>query len=278
MQDSPLQKQISSLKNKLKHVVKQHADHTTCININAHSIDAKVTNDNFTIFAGPCAIESHEQILTIAKFLSSKNISFLRGGAFKPRTSPYSFQGLGVEGLEYMQDAASKYGMITVSEVMDSMDVEVVSNYVDILQIGARNMQNYSLLKTVGKANKPVLLKRHFAATYEEFLLAAEYIMSYGNPNVILCERGIRTFESFTRNTLDLVAVPILQQITHLPIITDPSHGTGLKEIIPAVTKASKAIGANGVILEVHSAPESALSDKEQALNFDEFSNILPLI
>jgi len=278
MSNSPLQKQLANLRNKLKLVVKQHANHTTFINIKGHNISSKMSDDNFTVMAGPCAIESHEQILTIAKFLSSKNIHVLRGGAFKPRTSPYSFQGLGIKGLEYMQDAASKYGMITISEVMDSMDVEVVSNYVDILQIGARNMQNYSLLKTIGRTNKPVLLKRHFAATYEEFLLAAEYIMSNGNPNVILCERGIRTFEGFTRNTLDLVAVPVLQQITHLPIITDPSHGTGIKEIIPAVTKASKAIGANGVILEVHFDPDTALSDKEQALNFNEFSQILDVI
>ena len=228
--------------------------------------------------AGPCAIESQEQILTIAKYLSSKNVPILRGGAFKPRTSPYSFQGLGIKGLEYMQEAASTYGMLSVSEVMDSMDVEVVSNYVDILQIGARNMQNYSLLKTVGKTNKPILLKRHFAATYEEFLLAAEYILSHGNPNVILCERGIRTFESLTRNTLDLAAVPILQQVTHLPIITDPSHGTGIKEIIPAMTVASKAIGANGVIIEVHSDPENSLSDKEQALSFQEFDYIIKSI
>lgn len=275
---TPLQKQISSLKNKLKYVIKQDASHFTSINIKGLNISAGVSDNNFTIMAGPCAIESREQILEVAKFLSEKNIKVLRGGAFKPRTSPYSFQGLGIQGLEYMQEAAIKYGMITVSEVMDSMDVEVVSNYIDILQIGARNMQNYSLLKTVGKTNKPVLLKRHFSATYEEFLLAAEYIMSNGNPNVILCERGIRTFEQFARNTLDLVAVPILQQITHLPIIIDPSHGTGIKEIIPAVTKAGKAIGSNGVILEVHPEPIKALSDKEQALNFDEFNSVVSLV
>tara|TARA_R110000868_G_scaffold147070_1_gene368227 strand:- start:70 stop:903 length:834 start_codon:yes stop_codon:yes gene_type:complete len=275
---SLFQEQVKFLKKKLKFAARENSSHTTLINIKGYNISSEKHSDNFTVMAGPCAIESQEQILTIAKYLSSKNVPILRGGAFKPRTSPYSFQGLGIKGLEYMQEAASTYGMLSVSEVMDSMDVEVVSNYVDILQIGARNMQNYSLLKTVGKTNKPILLKRHFAATYEEFLLAAEYILSHGNPNVILCERGIRTFESLTRNTLDLAAVPILQQVTHLPIITDPSHGTGIKEIIPAMTVASKAIGANGVIIEVHSDPENSLSDKEQALSFQEFDYIIKSI
>lgn len=243
----------------------------TIIQIKDHAIGG----DHFVIMAGPCSIESRDQIMAIAKEVSSCGATVLRGGAFKPRTSPYDFQGLGEQGLKYMREAADKYGMLCISEVMDAEDVPMVERYVDILQIGSRNMQNFSLLKKIGKAKKPALLKRGLSATYKEFLMAAEYIISHGNPNVILCERGIRTFETHSRNTLDIAAVPILRELTHLPIIIDPSHGTGLRNIVTPMANAAVAVKANGLIVEVHTDPDNSISDATQTISPTMFSNLV---
>lgn len=227
-----------------------------------------------TIFAGPCAIEGREQIFQTAERVKACGGHILRGGAFKPRTSPYSFQGLGEEGLKLMKEAGDYYQLPIVSEVMDTREVELTSQYVDIIQIGSRNMQNYSLLREVGKANKPVLLKRGMAASIEDWLMAAEYIAAEGNDDIILCERGIRTFDTYTRNTLDLSVVPIIKQLTYLPIIVDPSHGTGRRELVAPMAKASIAAGADGIIVEIHPNPEVALSDGPQSLTFPEFEKL----
>ncbi|MHB8652332.1 MAG: 3-deoxy-7-phosphoheptulonate synthase [Terriglobia bacterium] len=227
------------------------------------------------VMAGPCSVESAEQIDTIASLLSTLGVRVLRGGAFKPRSSPYSFQGMGQQGLELMRSAADKYKMLVVSEVMDQTQIPVVLDYVDVVQVGARNMQNYNLLKELGKISKPVLLKRGISATLEELLLSAEYIMSGGNYNVVLCERGIRTFESYTRNTLDVSAIPVIQKISHLPIIADPSHGTGRRDKVPPMARASVAAGADGLLLEVHNDPEKALSDGAQSLYPAQFEKLM---
>ncbi len=233
------------------------------------------TDNQVIVMAGPCSIESEEQIETTAAQVAAAGGTVLRGGAFKPRTSPYEFQGLGEQGLQYMQNAAQKHNLLTVTEVMSLEQIELVASYIDILQIGARNMQNFNLLKAVAKAGKPVLLKRGQAATYNEFLLAAEYILSAGNPQVMLCERGIRTFETYTRNTLDLAAVPVLQALSHLPVIIDPSHGIGIRQFVPALARAAVAIGADGIIVEIHPDPEKALSDGPQSLTFPQFSEMM---
>ena len=235
----------------------------------------KIGNNDFVIIAGPCAVESREQIENIARYLSSLGIKILRGGAFKPRTSPYSFQGLGFEGLKYLRDVGERYDLKIVSEIMDPRDVEKACGYIDIYQVGSRNMQNFSLLKEVGKTNKPVLLKRGMSSTIKEWLMAAEYIAAEGNDKIILCERGIRTFENYTRNTLDLVSVPIIKSLSEYPILVDPSHGTGRRELILPVTKASLAIGADGVIIEVHPEPSKALSDGFQSLDFGGIRNLV---
>jgi 3-deoxy-7-phosphoheptulonate synthase len=227
------------------------------------------------IFAGPCAVESREQLLETATAVKAGGARILRGGAFKPRSSPYSFQGLGEEGLKMLRDISMETGLLVVTEVMDTRLVEMVSGYADMLQVGSRNMQNYPLLKEVGRLRKPVLLKRGMMATIEEFLLAAEYILNQGNEQVVLCERGIRTFETSTRNTLDLSAVPMLKRLCHLPVIVDPSHGTGLRWMVPAMAKAAIAAGADGLIIEVHYKPEEALSDGHQSLYPDEFVRLM---
>ncbi|AZR74253.1 chorismate mutase [Anoxybacter fermentans] len=227
------------------------------------------------MIAGPCAVESREQMKAVASELNRLGVSFLRGGAFKPRTSPYSFQGLGREGLRLMREVADEYGMKVVSEVMSAEQLELAEEYVDIFQIGARNMQNFELLKEVGNAKKPVLLKRGFMATLEELMLAAEYIYARGNTQIILCERGIRTFEHWTRNTLDLSAVPILKLKTHLPVIVDVSHSTGRKDIILPISKAALAAGADGLMVEVHNNPAIARSDAHQQLNLEEFASLM---
>jgi len=227
------------------------------------------------VMAGPCSVESAEQIDTIASLLSTLGVRVLRGGAFKPRSSPYSFQGMGQEGLELMRRAADKYKMLVVSEVMDQTQIPMVLEYVDVVQVGARNMQNYNLLKELGKISKPVLLKRGISATLEELLLSAEYIMSGGNYNVVLCERGIRTSESYTRNTLDVSAIPVIQKISHLPIIADPSHGTGRRDKVPPMARAAVAAGADGLLLEVHHDPEKALSDGAQSLYPAQFEKLM---
>lgn len=226
------------------------------------------------MIAGPCAVENEEQIYTISEFLSKKGVRFMRGGAYKPRTSPYSFQGLKQEGLELMRRAADDHGLAVVSEIMSASQLDEFVENVDILQVGTRNMQNYPLLRALGKINKPVLLKRGMSSTIEEWLLAAEYILSGGNEQVILCERGIRTFETATRNTLDIAAVPLVQQLSHLPVIVDPSQGTGVRDIVDPVSVAAIAAGADGLIIEVHNQPEEALSDGDQSIYLDQFETL----
>jgi 3-deoxy-7-phosphoheptulonate synthase len=227
------------------------------------------------IIAGPCAVESLEQITETAVSVRKSNAKILRGGAFKPRSSPYSFQGLGEEGLKMLREASNLTGMPFVTEVMDPRQIDMVCRYADMIQIGSRNMQNFSLLKEIGITRKPVLLKRGMMATIDEFLLAAEYILSQGNDQIVLCERGIRTFETSTRNTLDLSAVPMLKQRSPFPVIIDPSHGCGLRWMVPALSKAAVAVGADGLIIEVHYKPESALSDGKQSLSPDEFDKLM---
>lgn len=231
--------------------------------------------DTMTIMAGPCAVESEEQLLIIAKAVKEAGATVLRGGAYKPRTSPYSFQGLEEEGLKYMKTASDETGLATICEVTSAHAVESAVKYVSMLQIGARNMQNFELLKEVGKTGLPVLLKRGLAATIDEWLNAAEYIISAGNPNVALCERGIRTFETATRNTLDLSAVCVLKEKSHLPVIVDPSHATGVRRFVEPLAKAGIACGADGLMIEVHNDPSHALSDGPQSLNFEQFSSVM---
>lgn len=231
--------------------------------------------EEFVVIAGPCSVESEEQTMATARAVKAHGAKMLRGGVFKPRTSPYAFQGLGLAGLKILAKAREETGLPIVTEVLDPRDVSWVCEYADMLQIGARNMQNFSLLREVGKAHKPVLLKRGMHSTIEEWLMSAEYILAEGNPDVVLCERGIRTFETYTRNTLDLNAVPAAKGLTHLPVITDPSHGAGRVPLIGPMTLASAAAGADGVILEVHWKPEEALSDKDQALTPEVFGEIM---
>lgn len=228
--------------------------------------------EDFLLIAGPCSIESEEQMFKTAHAVKQAGANMLRGGAFKPRTSPYAFQGLGLKGLKILERAGKETGLPVITEVIDTRDVSWVCEYVDVLQIGARNMQNFSLLKEVGKTTKPVLLKRGMYSTLEEWLNCAEYILDAGNPNVILCERGIRTFETYTRNTLDLSAVPAIKELTHLPIIVDPAHATGKVSLIPSMSLAAVVAGADGLVVEVHHNPLEALSDKDQALRPHEFS------
>ncbi|WP_350342469.1 3-deoxy-7-phosphoheptulonate synthase [Proteinivorax tanatarense] len=227
------------------------------------------------IIAGPCAVESEKQMECIASFLHDHSVPILRGGAFKPRTSPYSFQGLQEEGLKILKKVSNKYNLITVSEAVDESSLELVANYCDIIQIGTRNMFNYQLLKKLGGYSNPILLKRGMSATIEEFLTAAEYIMASGNKNVVLCERGIRTFETYTRNTMDLNAVAAIRELTHLPIIVDPSHGTGRKSLVLPLSKAAIAVGGQGIMVEVHNNPSEALSDGAQSLDLSSFKNLL---
>ena len=237
-----------------------------------------IGGDGFSIVAGPCSVESREQILQSATFLKGCGVNFLRGGTFKPRTSPYAFQGLGREGLEYMKEAAEATGMAIITEVPSLKTLEIAMDYVDVFQIGARNMSSFELLKEVGKTEKPVVLKRGLSATIDEWLNAAEYIMTEGNPNVILCERGIRTFETSTRNTLDISAVPVIRQKSHLPILVDPSHAAGVREYIPALCRAALAVGADGIMVEVHPQPSKALSDGAQSLEYEQFQSILQVL
>lgn len=229
----------------------------------------------FAVIAGPCAVESEEQTVTTAQAVAAAGADVLRGGAFKPRTSPYAFQGLGIEGLKILALAGAETGLPIVTEVLDPRDVSWVAEYADMLQIGTRNMQNFALLKEVGQSGKPVMLKRGMYSTLEEWLNCAEYILGEGNPNVILCERGIRSFEQYTRNTLDLSAVPALAELTHLPVIVDPSHATGRPALIGPMSMASVAVGGHGVMVEVHCNPAEALCDAKQALTIDEFGKLM---
>jgi len=238
-------------------------------------LDAAIGDGSLTVMAGPCSVESREQLFETADAVAAAGATILRGGAFKPRTSPYSFQGLGIEALRYLAEARERTGLPVITEVMEPNQVDIVAEYADILQIGTRNMQNYSLLTAVGRVARPVMLKRGYGATVEEWLMAAEYIVVAGNPNVILCERGIRTFETYTRNTMDLAAVPLLERLTHLPVIVDPSHATGKRWLVPALAMGGVAVGADGVMVEVHPNPDAALSDAEQQLDLGQFARLM---
>lgn len=237
--------------------------------------DVEIGGDEFVVMAGPCSVESYEQVEIIAKEVKKSGAKILRGGAFKPRTSPYSYQGMGLEGLKILREVADKNDMLVISELMDKDHIEMFEKYVDIIQIGARNMQNFALLKELGKTETPILLKRGFSNTIEEWLMSAEYIMAGGNDKVILCERGIRTFETMTRNTLDISVVPIIKKISHLPVIIDPSHAAGKWDLVESLSIASLAAGADGLIIEVHHEPEKALSDGAQSLKPKKFDDLM---
>lgn len=252
-------------------VTKQRVSHKTIIPINEK---VNIGGQNISIIGGPCSVESEEQIMQTAQFVKAHGGAVLRGGCFKPRTSPYDFQGLGLEGLKILKKAGEKHDLPVVTEVMDSEDIELVSEYSDILQIGSRNAMNYSLLRKIGKTKKTILLKRGLMMTIKELLMSAEYILSGGNPNVIICERGIRTFETETRNTLDISSIPILKEKTHLPVIVDPSHASGKRNLVEPLAMAAIAAGADGLIVECHIEPEFALCDGKQSLNKEEFQNL----
>ena len=238
--------------------------------------DAKIGAENtFTVIAGPCSVENEKQILTVANGVKERGAMLLRGGAFKPRTSPYSFQGLELAGLELLKKAKAETGLPIVTEIMSPALAEIFERDVDLIQVGARNMQNFDLLKELGKCSKPILLKRGLSATIEEWLMSAEYIMAGGNPNVILCERGIRTFETYTRNTLDLSAIPAVKRLSHLPVIVDPSHSAGMSWMVEPLSLAAMAVGADGLIVEVHNCPEKALCDGAQSLNLNQFDDLM---
>ena len=236
---------------------------------------AKIGGEQVAIIAGPCAIENREQIFAIAECVKGAGGGFLRGGAFKPRSSPYAFQGLGIPGLELMREAADAHGLLTVSEVMEIAQIEAMLPYVDCFQVGARNMQNFNLLRELGQVRKPILLKRGIAATIEELLLSSEYILSGGNYDVILCERGIRTYETSTRNTMDISAIPVVKKLSHLPIVGDPSHGTGRRDMVPAMAKAAVAAGADALLIEIHPNADKAASDAAQTLFLDQFEKLV---
>ncbi len=235
----------------------------------------KIGGDNLVYIAGPCSVETEDQIVKTAKAVKEAGAHFLRGGAFKPRTSPYSFQGLGIEGLKLLRKAKEATGLPIVTELLDSNDYEVINEYTDIIQIGARNMQNFALLKKVGKSNKPILLKRGMSSTIQEFLMSAEYIMSEGNEKVILCERGIRTFETYLRNTIDLNVITVIKQVSHLPIIIDPSHSTGRWNMVEPLSRAAVAMGVHGLMIEVHNDPDNALCDGAQSLKPQNFKRLV---
>jgi 3-deoxy-7-phosphoheptulonate synthase len=241
--------------------------------IRANGVD--IGGDEFVVMAGPCSVESEKQILETARSVASTGARFLRGGAFKPRTSPYDFQGLEEEGLKLMLKAKAETGLGIITEVMSDRDVPLVAEYADILQIGARNMQNFALLKTLGRAGRPVMLKRGLSSTIKELLMSAEYVVAHGNPNVILCERGIRTFETATRNTCDIAAIAVLNELSHLPVILDPSHATGKRSLVPPLCRAGVAIGADGLIVECHPCPEKAMSDGAQSLSLPQFGQMM---
>ncbi|MFL7023726.1 3-deoxy-7-phosphoheptulonate synthase [Enterovibrio norvegicus] len=271
IESDPLVEEVKPILSKYKMVSREVQAHNTVVRIGNMSIGG----GKFAVIAGPCSVESEQQLLSVAEVVKSHGAAALRGGAYKPRTSPYDFQGMGVEGLKLLKQASDATGMPTVSEVMEVSQVDSLCEYIDCLQIGARNMQNYGLLKAVGETGKPVLLKRGLSATIEELLLAAEYIYDAGNPNIILCERGIRTYETATRNTLDLNAVAYIKQRSHLPVVVDPSHGTGVRELVIPLSRAAAAVGADGIIVESHLNPAEALSDGHQALTGDMFAQLM---
>src|ERR1700751_3885440 len=254
-----------------KFVSKEFRKEKTLIRVDATVIGG----DEFVVIAGPCSVESEEQILRAAEGVAKAGAKLLRGGAFKPRTSPYDFQGMEEEGLRLLQKAKKATGLAIVTEVMSDRDVDLIAQYADVMQVGARNMQNFMLLKALGKCGRPVLLKRGLSSSIKELLMSAEYIVAHGNPEVILCERGIRTFETATRNTCDISAIPVLNELTHLPVILDPSHATGKRSLVPALARAGVAIGADGLIVEAHPAPEKAISDGAQSLELGQFARMM---
>ena len=237
--------------------------------------DLEIGGDDFVVMAGPCAVESESQLLQTAESVADAGARVLRGGAYKPRSSPYAFQGLGVEGLRILRKAREETGLAIVTEVMSEEDVDLIAEYADIMQVGTRSMENYALLEALGRCGRPVLLKRGMTATLEEFLRSAQVIAAAGNPNIILCERGIRTFETATRNTLDIAAVPVLKAVSRLPVIVDPSHAAGVRSLVPVLSRAAAVVGADGLLVEVHPCPEQALSDGNQSLNFAEFRQMM---
>ncbi len=254
-----------------KFVSKEFRKGRSAIKING----CEIGGDEFVVMAGPCSVESEKQIMDTAEGVAAAGARILRGGAFKPRTSPYDFQGMELEGLKLLRKAKERTGLGIITEIMSDRDVEMVAEYADCMQVGARNMQNFALLKSLGACGRPVLLKRGMSSTIKELLMSAEYIVAHGNPNVILCERGIRTFETATRNTCDIAAVPVLNELTHLPVVLDPSHATGKRSLIPALSRAGVAIGADGLIVEVHPCPEKAVSDGAQSLTLADFSRMM---
>jgi len=254
-----------------KFVSKEFRKGKTRVRVNG----TEIGGEEFVVIAGPCSVESEDQIMRSAEAVAKAGARLLRGGAFKPRTSPYDFQGLEEEGLKLLQKAKKATGLAIVTEVMGDRDVDLVARYADVMQVGARNMQNFMLLKALGKCGRPVLLKRGLSSSIKELLMSAEYITAHGNPDVILCERGIRTFETATRNTCDISAIPVLNELTHLPVILDPSHATGKRSLVPAVSRAGVAIGADGLIIEAHPAPEKAISDGAQSLDLGQFGRMM---
>src|ERR1700681_3065319 len=254
-----------------KFVSKEFRAGKTKIKVNG----TEIGGDEFTVIAGPCSVESEEQIMRSAEMVAKAGAKLLRGGAYKPRTSPYDFQGMEEEGLKLLKKAQQVTGLAIVTEVMGDRDVELVAQYADVMQVGARNMQNFMLLKALGKCGRPILLKRGLSSSIKELLMSAEYITAHGNPDVILCERGIRTFETVTRNTCDIAAIPALNELTHLPVILDPSHATGKRSLVPALSRAGVAIGADGLLVEMHPAPEKAISDGAQSLDLPQFQKMM---
>jgi 3-deoxy-7-phosphoheptulonate synthase len=272
MMDLPGVEEVIRITKPFKLASRDFHPYDSVIRVNETGIGSE---ENFVVIAGPCSVESRDHILEVASFVKEQGAQLLRGGAYKPRTSPYSFQGLGVEGLKYLAEARERTGLPIVTEVMSTADMPDVAQYADVLQIGARNMQNFSLLRAAGEARKPVLLKRGLSSTIEELLLASEYILAGGNSQVMLCERGIRTFETYTRNTLDISAVPVIKEVSHLPILVDPSHAAGKRSLVPALARAALAVGAHGIMVEVHGEPEKAKSDGPQSLDFDGFAQLM---
>jgi 3-deoxy-7-phosphoheptulonate synthase len=277
LEDLPGVQEVIRVSKPYKLVSRDLKQETTVIRFPALRTDGEASfgDKELAIIAGPCSIESHDQAFAVAERIAKQGVKFLRGGAYKPRTSPYAFQGLGLEGLKIMAEIRDTYGLRIVTEAVDNETLDLVEEYADVIQIGARNMQNYSLLKRAGRSKKPVLLKRGISATLEEFLMAAEYILSEGNYEVVLCERGVRTFADHTRNTLDLSVVPAVQRLSHLPIIVDPSHGTGKRNKVTPMSRAAVAVGADGLIVEVHHDPDRALSDGAQSIYPDQFDELM---
>src|SRR5580700_6491992 len=274
VESMPQVEKVMRISAPYKFVSKQFKAGRTRIRVNG----IEIGGDEFIVMAGPCSVESEKQIMQAAEGVAKAGAKMLRGGAFKPRTSPYDFQGMEEEGLKLLQKARKETGLAIITEVMSDRDVDLIAQYADVMQVGARNMQNFILLKALGKCGRPVLLKRGLSSTIKELLMSAEYVVAHGNENVILCERGIRTFETATRNTCDISAIPVLNELTHLPVILDPSHATGKRSLVPALARAGVAVGADGLIVEAHPAPERAISDGAQSLKLEDFRLLMQQI